>query len=107
MMITCTYFALKKDICARLMRSHCWLHITCALEEKRIEMVQLHAGYIFGFAGGSGFVKGGVMEEGKLERLMQAQYGHRSFWLLLCYHLLISCTCTLVGGTSAQEVHLL
>ena len=60
-------------------------------------MIQLHARYIFGFVGGSGFVRGEMVEKAKLERLTQAQYGHRSFWLLLCYHLLISCTCTLVG----------
>ena len=27
-----------------------------------------------------------VVEEGKLERLTQAQHGHRSFWLLSIYH---------------------
>ena len=52
-------------------------------------------------------IDGHIVEKQKLERLTQAQHGHRSFWLLLYYHLLISCTCTLVGGTSAQGVHLL
>ena len=66
-------------------------------------MVQLHTGYIFGSAGGSGLVREGAVEEGKLERLTQAQHGHRSFWLLLCSRSLISCTCTLVVGISAQR----
>lgn len=64
-------------------------------------MVQLHTRYIFGFAGGSRFVRGGVMEERKLERLIKAQYNYCSFWRLLCSQLLISCTCTLVEGIFA------
>lgn len=40
-----------------------------------------------GSAGGSGFVRGGVVKEGRLKRLTQAQHGHCSFRLLLCLSL--------------------
>lgn len=44
-----------------------------------------------------------TVEEGKLERLTQAQHGHRNFWLLLYSRSLISCTCKLVMGTSGTR----
>ena len=45
-----------------------------------------------------------TVEERKLERLTQAQHGHRSFWLLLYSRSLISCTCKLVVGICAQGI---
>ena len=45
-----------------------------------------------------------LTSEGKLERLTQAQPGHRSFWLLLYSRSLISCACTLVVERSAQGI---
>ena len=64
--ITYAYSALEKGIYNRLMRSRSRLHVTCTLEERRIE------GTLFDFAGGSRSIRGGAVEEEKLKRLTQA-----------------------------------